>query len=147
MISATIRDIAIIVIAFQSIVIGVLLGVLIWQIWRLVKLVQTEIKPIVEDTQETVNTVRGTTTFLSHNLVEPVVQSNRKMTRWRHTVQALVRDMRGDSPPATPPPTPPPTTPPPPTPPLDTPRPHTPTPETASPDTPPPAGPPDGVRR
>lgn len=98
MLSATIRDIAIIVIAFQSIIIGVLLGVLIWQIWRLVKLVQTEIKPIIDDAQETVGTVRGTTTFLSHNLVEPVVQSNRKMTRWRHTAQALVRDIRGTRP-------------------------------------------------
>lgn len=105
MISATIRDIAIIVIAFQSIVITLLLAVLIWQIWRLVKLVQTEIKPIINDTQETVNTVRGTTTFLSHNLVEPVVQSNRAVSRWRRTAQALVRDMRGESsPPTTPPP-------------------------------------------
>ncbi len=75
MLSATIRDIAIIIIAIQSIVIGVLIAVLIWQIWRLVKIVQTELMPIIEDTQETVKTVRGTAEFVSNNVVSPVIQT------------------------------------------------------------------------
>ena len=93
MLSATIRDIAIIIIAIQSIVIGVLIAVLIWQIWRLVKIVQTELKPIIEDTQATVNTVRGTATFVSHNVVEPVIQTNTRVAKWRATSQALMRDL------------------------------------------------------
>jgi hypothetical protein len=76
MVSATIRDIAIIIIAIQTIVIGVLLGVLIWQIWRLVSLIQREIQPILTDTQETLNNVRGTTTFVSNNVVDPVVKGS-----------------------------------------------------------------------
>jgi hypothetical protein len=92
-VSATVRDIAIIIIALQTIVIGVLLGVLIWQIWRLVKIVQTEVMPIIEDTQATVNTVRGTATFVSHNVVEPVIQTNTRVTKWRRTSQALMRDL------------------------------------------------------
>ena len=67
MIMATIRDIAIIIIALQSIVIGGLLGLLVWQIWRLVKTLQADIKPIIQDAQATVNTVRGTATFVSDN--------------------------------------------------------------------------------
>ena len=93
MLSATIRDIAIIIIAVQSIVIGVLIGVLVWQVWRLVKIVQTEVKPIIEDTQATVHTVRGTATFISHNVVEPVIRTNTQATKWRTTSQALLRDL------------------------------------------------------
>jgi hypothetical protein len=91
--SATVRDIAIIIVAVQSVVIGLLLAVLIWQIWRLVKIIQTELKPIIDDTQVTVNTVRGTTQFVSHNVVEPVIQTNTRVTKWRTTTQALMRDL------------------------------------------------------
>lgn len=89
MLSATIRDIAIIIIAVQSIVIGVLIGVLIWQIWRLVKILQTEIKPIIDDTQATVNTVRGTATFVGDAVVEPVIRTNRTVARWTGMAAAL----------------------------------------------------------
>lgn len=89
MISATIRDIAIIVIAVQSIVIGVLIGVLIWQIWRLVKLIQTDLKPILDDTQATVNTVRGTATFVSDSVVDPVIRTNREVARWMGFARAI----------------------------------------------------------
>jgi hypothetical protein len=93
MISATIRDIAIIIIALQTIVIGVLLGVLIWQIWRLVKMIQTEIKPIITDTQDTLRTVRGTATFVSDNVVEPVVKTGGAVVRFRRTFQSLTADL------------------------------------------------------
>ena len=117
MLSATIRDIAIIIIAIQSIVIGVLLAVLIWQIWRLVKIIQIEVMPIVEDTQATVKTVRGTAEFVSHNVVNPVIQTNTRVTKWRTTSSALLRDLgigKRVPPPVVPSPTPkaPPATPP-----------------------------------
>lgn len=108
MVTATMRDIAIIIIAVQSIIIGVLLAVLIWQIWRLVKIVQTEIRPIIEDTQATVNTVRGTATFMSDTVVDPVIRSTSSITRWRHTIRALTGDlttaMRPPARPSSPPP-------------------------------------------
>jgi hypothetical protein len=111
MISATIRDIAIIIIAIQTIVIGALLGLLVWQIWRLVKLIQSEIKPIITDTQETVNTVRGATTFVSEQVVKPVIKTSRTIARLRGTMQSLTADLRpqprrprNQTPPAVPPP-------------------------------------------
>lgn len=124
MLSATIRDIAIIIIALQTIIIGVLLGVLVWQIWRLVKVIQTELKPIIEDTQATVNTVRGTTEFVSHNVVDPVIRTNVTVTKWRTTAAALAAGLgmgqgrkrsprKPPPPPASPPPSAPPPTPPP----------------------------------
>ena len=93
MISATIRDIAIIIIAVETIVIGALLGILIWQVWRLVKLLQTEIKPIIQNTQETVNTVKGTAAFMSDNIVNPVVKTSSKVVGARRTVQMLTSEL------------------------------------------------------
>ena len=93
MISATIRDIAIIIIAVETIVIGALLGILIWQVWRLVKLLQTEIKPIIQNTQETVNTVKGTATFMSDNVVNPVVKTSSKIVGARRTIQMLTSEL------------------------------------------------------
>jgi hypothetical protein len=89
MISATIRDIAIIIIALESIIIGALLGILVWQVWRLVKLLQREVQPILQNTQETINTVRGTTSFVSDNVVNPVVSASSRVAGMRRTLQVL----------------------------------------------------------
>lgn len=70
----TARDIAIIILAVESIVIGVLLTVLVIQVIRLVKLLREEVMPILNSTQETVSTVRGTASFMSEHLVQPVVK-------------------------------------------------------------------------
>jgi hypothetical protein len=105
MISATVRDIAIIIVAVQSIVIGILLGVLVWQLWRLVKMIQTEITPIIDDAQETLSTLRGTTAFVSENVVNPVVKTSGNIVRYRRTLQALTAELmprRHPSPPAPP---------------------------------------------
>ena len=74
--TAKIRDIFIIFMAFESLVIGVALVILIIQVASLINLLQNEVKPILDATNETVNTLRGTTTFLSENLVEPVIKLN-----------------------------------------------------------------------
>lgn len=71
-----IRDIFIIFMAFESLVIGVALVVLILQIASLMNLLQNEIKPILDATNETVHTLRGTTTFISENIAEPVIKLN-----------------------------------------------------------------------
>lgn len=68
------RDIAIIILAVESIVIGILLGLLVIQVIRLVKLLREEVLPILNSTQETVSTVRGTASFVSDHLVQPVVK-------------------------------------------------------------------------
>jgi hypothetical protein len=70
------RDIAIIIVAFESIVIGILMTILVIQIIRLVRLLREEILPIINSTQETVGTVRGTAEFVSEHVVQPVVKVN-----------------------------------------------------------------------
>jgi hypothetical protein len=74
--TARVRDIFIIFMALQSLLLGFVLIILIVQIARLTNLLQNEVKPILESTNETVNTLRGTTTFLSDNLAQPVIKMN-----------------------------------------------------------------------
>jgi hypothetical protein len=74
-----IRDVFIIFMALESFIIGVVLVVLIVQLAILINLIQNEIKPILQATNETVNTLKGTTTFLSDNLSEPVIKLNEYM--------------------------------------------------------------------
>lgn len=71
---ATIRDVAIIFLALESIVVGIILVVLIWEVRNLAKMLRDDIKPILQSADETVRTVRGTTTFVSDNFVTPLVR-------------------------------------------------------------------------
>ncbi len=71
-----IRDIFIIFMALESLVIGVALIILVIQLATLINLLQNEVKPILNSTNETVSTLRGTVTFLSDNLAEPVIKLN-----------------------------------------------------------------------
>jgi hypothetical protein len=71
-----IRDIMIIIMALEFMFLGVAMLVLIVQLATLINLLQNEIIPIVESTNETANTLRGTTVFLSENLTEPVIKLN-----------------------------------------------------------------------
>lgn len=71
-----IRDIFIIVVALESLVIGVALVVLIVQMASLINLLQNEVRPILKATNDTVNNLRGTAEFLSENVVEPVIKMN-----------------------------------------------------------------------
>lgn len=71
-----IRDIFIIVVALESLVIGVALIVLVMQLASLINLLQNEVRPILHATSETVNTLRGTAEFLGENVVEPVIKLN-----------------------------------------------------------------------
>lgn len=70
-----IRDIFIIVLAMEGMLMGVALIVLIVQLAALVNLLQNEIQPIVDNANETVTTVRGTAQFMSQNVIEPVVKA------------------------------------------------------------------------
>src|ERR1044072_2611751 len=71
-----IRDIFIIVVALESLFIGVAVIVLIVQLASLINLLQNEVRPILTATNETVNHLRGTAEFLGENMVEPVIKLN-----------------------------------------------------------------------
>lgn len=70
---AAIRDVAIIVLAVESIVIGGVLIIVLLQLRSLTVLLRDEIKPMLASVNETAGIVRGTTDFVGDNVVEPVV--------------------------------------------------------------------------
>jgi hypothetical protein len=74
--TSKIRDIFIIFMAFESLIIGAALVILVIQVASLINLLQNEVKPILKSTSETVDTLRGTTAFLSENMVEPIIKLN-----------------------------------------------------------------------
>jgi hypothetical protein len=69
-----VRDVFIIALALESCVFGIVLMLMLIMLIRLVNTVEFEIKPILEQTYETMGTVRGTTNFVSKNVVRPVVK-------------------------------------------------------------------------
>jgi hypothetical protein len=71
-----IRDVFIIFMALESLLIGAALVVLAVQLASLINLLQNEVRPILDSTNETVNHLRGTAEFLGENVVEPVIKLN-----------------------------------------------------------------------
>lgn len=88
-----VRDIFIILMALQSLLIGVVLLILVYQLTRLINLLQNEIKPILDSTNETASTLRGTARFLSDNLAEPVMKLNEYLAGFQKLV-GLVKPSR-----------------------------------------------------
>lgn len=74
--TARVRDIFIIFMALESLVIGAALIILIVQLAILINLLNNEVRPIIKSTNQTVNTLRGTVQFLSDNLSDPVIKMN-----------------------------------------------------------------------
>ncbi len=84
-----IRDIFIIILALESLVIGAALIVLLIQMAILINLLQNEVRPILQATQDTVNNLRGTAQFLGENVVEPVLRLNSYLAGIQRVIQLL----------------------------------------------------------
>jgi len=84
-----IRDVFIIALALESCVFGIVLMLMLVMLIRLVNTVEFEIKPILEQTYETMGTVRGTTKFVSKNVVGPVVKVKSYVAGFRGGYKAL----------------------------------------------------------
>ncbi len=84
-----IRDIFIIILALESLVIGAALVILLIQLAILINLLQNEVRPILQATQETVNNLRGTAEFLGENVVEPVIKLNSYLAGLQRVIQLL----------------------------------------------------------
>jgi hypothetical protein len=84
-----IRDIFIIFMALESLLIGVALIILIVQFASLINLLQNEVRPILHATNDTVNHLRGTAEFLGENVVEPVVKLNGYMAGLTRMLELL----------------------------------------------------------
>ena len=84
-----IRDIFIIFMALESLLIGTALIILIVQFASLINLLQNEVRPILDATNETVNHLRGTAEFLGENVVEPVIKLNGYLAGMQRMLELL----------------------------------------------------------
>jgi membrane protein implicated in regulation of membrane protease activity len=84
-----IRDIFLIFMALESLLIGVALIVLIVQVASLINLLQNEVRPILQATTETVNNLRGTAEFLGENVVQPVIKLNGYMAGLQRVIELM----------------------------------------------------------
>lgn len=84
--TAQIRDVFIIFLALESMVSGIALVILIVQLSTLINLLQNEIRPILNSTSDTVNTLKGTAKFVSDNLTEPVIKINQYIAMLKRLV-------------------------------------------------------------
>ena len=82
----TIRDIVIIFVAGETLIVGVALILLVVQLARLTALLQNELRPLIDSTNETVNTLRGTSQFLSQRMVSPVIKANSSVAALRRAL-------------------------------------------------------------
>jgi hypothetical protein len=87
--TAVLRDIFIIALALVTIVIGLFLVILIFQLQSLIALLRDEIKPILESANQTASTVRGTTTFVSDSMVKPMIGAASMATGVAHALKLL----------------------------------------------------------
>jgi hypothetical protein len=85
------RDFFIIALALLGILMCIALMILVMQVSALVNLIRQEIKPIMAETRETLATVRGTTTFISQNVTQPVIRA----TAFVAGTRSLVGDLLG----------------------------------------------------
>ena len=88
---AFVRDLAIILLALESLVIGVVLIILVWESRNLAKLLREEINPILDSADETARTVRGTTVFVSDTFVNPLVRASSFASGVTQALRILIR--------------------------------------------------------
>jgi len=84
-----IRDIFLIFMALESLLIGAALIVLIVQVSSLINLMQNEVRPILQATTETVNNLRGTAEFLGENVVQPVIKLNGYLAGLQRVIELM----------------------------------------------------------
>jgi hypothetical protein len=87
---ALVRDIAIVVLALESIVIGIVLVLMLWQVRSLTRLLQDQLKPMLDSMRETVGTVKGTTSLVSETIVTPAVKIGGFFAGARRALQVML---------------------------------------------------------
>ncbi len=86
-----VRDIAIVFVAVMTFLIGLAMLLLIFQIQVLIQVLRDEIQPLLHTVNDTASTVRGTTEFVSHNVVSPII----KLAGFTSAVGRVMSDVVG----------------------------------------------------
>ena len=88
--TTVVRDIALVFVAVETFLIGLAMILLIFQIQVLIQVLRDEIQPLLRSANDTASTVRGTTEFVSHNVVSPIIEAAGFMSGVRRVVRNVV---------------------------------------------------------
>ena len=86
-----IRNIFMVVIGLEGILIIGSIAVLVVQITRLINMLKRDVKPVLITAQETVNTAKGTVEFVGDNTVRPIIRTSAFLSG----VGVVIRDAGG----------------------------------------------------
>ena len=86
-----IRNLFMIVIGLEGMLIIGAIAVLIVQITRLFNMVKRDVKPVLTTAQDTVNTAKGTVEFVGDNAVRPIIRAS----AFASGLGVVIRDMGG----------------------------------------------------
>jgi hypothetical protein len=86
-----VRDIVIILLAVESLIIGGVTLFLLYQMIMLLTLVREELIPLIQSTQDTVNSARGTTVYVSRKFVVPTTKAASTVARLQAMTRVLFR--------------------------------------------------------
>jgi ABC-type sugar transport system permease subunit len=87
--SGRVRDFFLIMMVLVSFIVSVSLVILLIQVSLLVNLLNNEIRPVLANLIDSVNDLKGTTAFLSENLVEPVIKLNEYLAGLKRLMDIL----------------------------------------------------------
>jgi len=88
---AEVRDIVIILLAIESLIVGGVTLFLLYQIIMLLTLIREELIPLIESAQDTVNSARGTTVYVSRKIVAPSVRAATTVARLQTMARVLFK--------------------------------------------------------
>jgi membrane protein implicated in regulation of membrane protease activity len=96
--TAVVRDIFIILVGFETMIIGLLIVAvlvaiiyLVLKLYDLVRIVQNEVVPLLNRADDTMRTVQSRATFVSDAAVKPVVEIMAQVAAIRQTIKSFIR--------------------------------------------------------
>lgn len=93
--AAVLRDILIIALTLQLILLTAVAIFLVYRLIRLVDWLQQEVQPILQRARETVDTVYGTSAFLGRRLTRPTIEVASVAAGAAQALRTLIRLLRG----------------------------------------------------
>ena len=90
-VTGVVRDILIIFLALESLILVGLMVVLVIQMTMLVRMMRDEVRPLIASAQETVNSARGTTQFVSRKIVTPTAEAAANVAQVKRMFQVLFK--------------------------------------------------------
>lgn len=88
---AGVRDIAVVVLAAVALVTTIVILITGMLVWRLLAAIRTDVTPIIQSAQETVDTVRETTELVSDVVKDGTSSTSGALRKFRRVLQMALR--------------------------------------------------------